>query len=167
MKIRNSILIVLLMLGISCKDSNQQQKPDNNFQRNNTSRNEVEIKSLFPDTVHRNEKYSGFIIYESPFDSITENMFGNEYNRRVVLELNSEPYYSADKDFYIDSLSIYRFIAVDNRKMPYYQVSFSEIGVFELEGKLEDSYLLMNNYPDSISEISSLLEFTKKIVVIE
>src|SRR5699024_4274823 len=104
----------LSVLGISCRDSHKSQM-SKDASIENPLKDELKIKSLFPDTVQQNKKYSGYIIYESPFDSVTKNMFGSKYNRRVILKLKPEPFYSVDKDFYDDSLSTNRFIAIDHQ----------------------------------------------------
>jgi len=168
MKIKNNFLIIvfILILGVSCKDSIKHQTQEG-ISLNDISKSELKVKTLFPDTIYQYEKYSGFITFESPFDSVTELMFDDKYNRRVVLKLQPESFYSVDKDFYEDSLSINRFVAIDNRRMPYYGVSFSEVGIFELKGELEDSYLLNENYPDSVFEIAKRLKFLKRVVVIK
>src|SRR5699024_2310081 len=104
----------------------------------------LQIVSLFPDTVHKSKDYGGFFIFKSPFDTITTKMFGNTYNREVVLQLKPNKKYSVDRDFYVDSLSIYRFVAYDNRKIPYYGFTFNVLGTFYLKGKIKDSYLVNN-----------------------
>ena len=99
----------------------------------------------FPDTVFVNDKNDGEIIYESPFDTITDNFSDPDKSRYVVFRILPNKSYNFLRDFYVDSLKEYRIGAIDNKSIPFYEFSFNETGIYEIEGLINDQILIESN----------------------
>lgn len=160
-------LSILVLIGYSCKNPKDHSVSRHDSLKRDSSQTEMFYNINFPDTVKLNKKYDGYIEYKGAFDKVTPKMFGDKYMRRVVLEIDSIPEFSANKEFYDNRQSGYRFFALDNHKIPLLGFSFHSSGIFEMQFNLEDSYLLNYPNPDSLEEISSSIKIKMKVVVVE
>ena len=133
---RKLLIITILLCLVGCRGRNNSSNigtiKETNFQ--------YEIH--FPDTVYVNKLYDGEITYQSPFDTIIEKFFDPKKKRYVVFRTLPNKSYSFHNDFLRDSLNEYRIGAIDNRSIPFYDLSFSTTGVFEINGLVNDQVLI-------------------------
>lgn len=157
-----------IIIFFSCKEKNTSSNKQEIRTNSYTEQTKFEYEFLFPDTVYTDKSYDGKIIFKSPLDSITEKIFEPKIYRYVVFRLPSKVNYNSNNRFYNDSLAEYRFGAVNNRTIPFYDISFNKRGVFYLDGIVHDIILI-----DTLSDSNKtrLIDINKevrhKVVVIE
>lgn len=137
------LLLSLLLILFGCKEAGQPtDKPvSDSLEREK----EFTYKINFPDTVFLNKKNDGEILYESPYDTITDNFSESKQNRYVVFRTLSNNSYNFPKSLYNDSLQEYRIGAIDNRVIPFYELSFNTTGTYEIVGLINDQILIEPN----------------------
>ena len=160
-------LLIFVLINTSCKNPKNHSDLSPDTVKPDSSQTEMSYRIIFPDTVKLNKEYDGYIEYKGAFDSVTTKMFGDKFKRRVVLEIDSISGFSANKKFYDNKQSGYRFLALNNHKIPLLDFSFHSLGTFEMEYNLEDSYLLNYSNLDSLEEISSSIKIKMKVEVME
>ncbi|WP_430614126.1 hypothetical protein [Flavobacterium sp. JP2137] len=130
----------------------------------------IQARIDFPDTIYVNQKYDGEILFESHYDSITK-VFTNEDKKRYVfvsLALTNR----IDYDFnYLKTIVNDTFGAIDNRKIPIYNVSFDYEGVFFIDGIINDAVMInLNQKGEKGEDLGRWLEdevrVTKKVIVV-
>ncbi len=163
------IFLFIPLVIIGCRNEqeagdevSQSLKPDQKF--------EYSVK--FPDTVYVNESNDGEIFYKTPLDTIVEKFFDPKQNRYVVLRTLSDSLYTFHSDQYSDSLKEYRIGAIDNRSLPFYDLSFKTTGTFEINGLINDLVLREpktknNSNENKVRLIEEDFPLSFRIVVIE
>ena len=136
---RKLILLAIILVLAACKG--EKEKGDVVFHAVDIDEF-FKYKVKFPDTVYVNELNDGEIIYESPFDTITDNFSDPNQERYVVFRTLSNNSYFFYKDFYNDSLQEYRIGAIDNRTIPFYDLTFQKAGNYKIDGLINDLVLI-------------------------
>lgn len=154
-----------LILGVSCQE-NKNRENQKTFSKQEIA-TDFKVKLVLSDTIFTNQPYNGEIIFESPLDSITTSFSNPKFKRYVVFRLSGSENYSAEKNFYVDSLQEYRFGAIDNRTIPFYGLTFSNSEVSELRGLIEDIVLIDTFGGDKMRLIEQTVEFYEPIKVRE
>lgn len=131
----------------------------------------IEFKVEFPDTLYVNQSYDGVIRYKSVLDTIITT-FGNKkknrYTRFILTTTNNPNYdYKHLKQIVKDT-----FGAKNNREIPLYDIKFSKLGIYYIDGIINDIILLDLNKKDKEGDaLSRFIEneerVTHKVVVIK
>lgn len=141
MKILSILSIIMILFG--CRNENEPSKDV--ASRSKEKNNIFEYQVNFPDTVYVNRSYEGEISYKSPFDTITKKFSDPKQSRYVVFRTLPNKSYNFLRDFYVDSLKEYRIGAIDNRSIPFYDLSFKTTGTYEIKGLINDQILIDPN----------------------
>lgn len=160
------LIVITIQLFISCKEEKKIMRGDT---REITER-PIEYAIEFPDTVIVNELNDGLIRYKSKLDTIITTFGDRKKNRytRFILTATKNPNY----DFkHLKQTVRDTFGALNNRNIPFYNIAFSNPGIYYLDGIINDIVLI-----DTITKKKSendLLRFieqeervTKKVIVI-
>ena len=139
---RRYTLLVVILIMISCRD---EKETGDVFSQTEDQDPFFKYSMKFPDTVYVNELNEGEIIFESPFDTITETFSDSLESRYVVFRTLSSNSYKFLDNFYNDSLQEYRIGAIDNRTIPFYELSFNQPGIYKIKGYVNDQVLLESN----------------------
>lgn len=136
---RRFILLTVILVLAGCRD---EKETDDVVSQTVETDKFFKYSVKFPDTVYVNELNDGEIIYESPFDTITDNFSDPIQDRYVVFRTLPNSSYSFYKDFYNDSLQEYRIGAIDNRTIPFYDLTFQKAGNYKIDGLINDLVLI-------------------------
>ncbi|MCF4102839.1 hypothetical protein L1I30_14265 [Gillisia sp. M10.2A] len=136
------ILILSLFL-ISCKQENRKEEIRNSDSAHSQKKYQFQVN--FPDTVYVNEKNDGTIVFKSPIDTITESFSDPEQDRYVIFRTLPNNAYNFLNEQFNDSLKEYRIGAIDNRTIPFYDLTFEKTGTYEIEGLINDQVLIGPN----------------------
>ena len=147
---RNFALVLTMIFLIGCRDGG---KTNGNFVSNSVEPDEIfEHTVIFPDTVYINELNDGEIVYKSPVDTITDIFSDPKQNRYVVFRTLSNNSYSFHKEFYVDSIKEYRIGAINNRSIPFYDLSFTQTGTYKISGLINDLVLIQPQTKNNLDQ---------------
>ena len=167
------ILVIMVVLALqlftfSCK----KKESVVNVQKTKVyTQNLIEFKIEFPDTLYVNQSYDGVIRYKSVLDTIITTFGDKKKNRytRFILTTTNNPNY----DFkHLKQTVKDTFGAKNNREIPLYDIKFSKLGIYYIDGIINDILLLDLNKKDKEGDaLSRFIEneerVTHKVVVIE
>lgn len=156
----------LSQLFISCKkeiDIVKEPKKQNSIKK-------IEFTVNFPDTLYTNQVYDGEISYKSSLDTIITKFGDTNKNRyaRFILTTTDNVNY----DFtHLKGIVKDTFGALNNRKIPFYDIKFSKPGVYYIDGIINDMVVINLNKKDKAGDdLSRLIEneerVTHKVVVV-
>ena len=160
------IIVTTIQLFVSCKEEKKIRQED----MKKVAQRPIEYAIEFPDTVVVNELNDGIIKYKSKLDTIITTFGDRKKNRytRFILTATKNPNY----DFkHLKETVRDTFGAINNRKIPFYRITFSKPGVYYLDGIINDIVLIDLNKKDKAGDdLSRFIEqeerVTKKVVVI-
>jgi hypothetical protein len=163
-KIIPCIIIVVVQIFISCKEEKK-------VKQHMIIQKPIEYTVEFPDTVTVNELNDGIVRYKSKLDTIITSFGDRKKNRytRFILTATKNPNY----DFkHLKKTVRDTFGAINNRKIPFYSITFSKSGVYYLDGIINDIILIdLNKKDEQGNDLSRFIEqeerVTKKVVVID
>lgn len=158
------IILLPILLFISCKKEIESKNVKNIIE------NPIEYSIEFPDTVIVNELNDGVIKYKSKLDTIITTFGDRQKNRytRFILTATKNPNY----DFKHLKLVVKdTFGAINNRSIPFYNIAFSKLGVYYLDGIINDNVLININRKDQDGDnlsrfVEQEVRVTKKVIVI-
>jgi hypothetical protein len=129
------LLVLVLIVIISCQ---KKEKPKT-LNRDQTAY--VEFKVDFPDTVKLNQSYDGVIYYRSGLDSIITTFGNKNKNRysRFIVEKTHQPLKDIQE---LKKKVVDTFGALNNRKIPFYDIKFDKLGINYLQGIIDDIVLI-------------------------
>jgi hypothetical protein len=162
-----SLFLCLSLLVYSCKNENKivANSEKNIFQ------NQIEFKVDFPDTLYVDQFYDGIINYKSMLDTIITTFGNKNENRYTRFILTTSDNINYDFE-YLKKIVKDSFGAVSNREIPFYDIKFSEPGVYYIDGIINDNILIdtmtrYNKRNDKLRYIENEERVTHKVVVIE
>jgi len=159
-------IIIVVKFFISCKE---EKKIKENRTKEIMER-PIEYTIEFPDTVIVNELNDGLIKYKSKLDTIISTFGDRKKNRytRFILTATKNP----DYDFkHLKKTVRDTFGAINNRKIPFYNITFSKPGIYYLDGIINDIVLIDTvTTKKAENDLLRLIEqeerVTKKVVVV-
>lgn len=160
-KLKTIILVnnFFLLLFFSCKEDLKSSK---------VFKNEVvEYKFEFPDTIKVNKSYDGKIIYKGVLDTLTTSFEDKRKSRYIYFYMNKTKKIETEiKKLKLEKLDT--FGAINNRIIPFYDISFNKSGVYYLDGYIED-HVIIDNKTDSKKNryIENIVKATHKVVVVK
>lgn len=161
-----AILIIIIQFFISCKEGKKIRQKE----IKEIIQKPIEYTIEFPDTVIVNELNDGVVKYKSKLDTIITTFGDRKKNRytRFILTATKNPNYNFK---HLKQTVRDTFGAVNNRNIPFYNITFSKTGVYYLDGIINDIVLINLNKKDKEDDdLSRFIEqeerVTKKVIVI-
>lgn len=134
----NFCFLILILFGlVSCRENNEKLEIPDILEKKKKS---IDFEVVFPDTVYVNTKYEGKVHYKSVLDTITTSFDDTNKKRYTILYLKLLSNYSFD-EFDFDSFkktSKFQYGAFNNEEIPFYRISFDSVGLFYINGVIED-----------------------------
>ncbi|MCF6129078.1 hypothetical protein L1S35_05285 [Flavobacterium sp. AS60] len=128
-----------------------------------------EINFEFPDTIHKNISYKGKIYYSGIFDTITKNVMEkkNGIDRYIIFSLTKSSHPN-ENIAALRKMKLDTFGAIDNNAILLDNIIFKELGVFYINGILNDHVTIDTKRSDKkIRYIEKEYILNHKIVVIQ
>lgn len=164
--------ISLTSLLISCKDDVAVEKIKNNdYAKNRIFKNSsVEFEFEFPDTVYINEEYKGKILYKSVLDTITTSFEDKTKSRYIAFYMRKTKNINYS-DEELKQAKLDTFGAINNRNIPFYKISFNQLGVHYIDGIINDHIFIDTISPNKngnnkIRYIENIVRATHKVIVV-
>lgn len=142
------------------------QKKEKHRTLNRQKTSYIEFKVDFPDTVKLNQSYDGVIYYKSGFDSIITTFGDKKKNRysRFIVEKTHQPLKDIEE---LRKKVVDTFGALNNRKIPFYNIKFDKLGTNYLQGIIDDIVLIDTVKSEFIPLLRNENYVQKKVYVIE
>lgn len=125
----------------------------------------------FPDTVYKNEKYNGEVLFISQLDTITTVFTDKQKDRYVIVNvlITDDVNYSHE---YLKEQAKDIYGAIDNRHVPLDDLIFPNVGDYYIDAIVNDAvYIDLKKKNSEGEELLRLIEkevrVTKKVVVID
>ncbi|WP_264529892.1 hypothetical protein [Flavobacterium sp. N502540] len=164
------ILIVVILQSIifSCKREENNETEEKTKKESYKGR-QIDYKVEFPDTLYVNQLYDGVIKYKSVLDTITTSFDDKKKKRYVLFYLTTVNKPDANYKHLKKSAKI--FGADNNRKIYFYNIKFTEPGVFYIDGIINDYVVIDINKKDKggfdlVREIENEERVIHKVIVI-
>lgn len=161
-------MVVLQLTTLSCK---KKEVMTNEQKTKEYAQKLIEFKIEFPDTLYVNQSSDGVIRYKSVLDTIIKTFGDRKKNRytRFILTTTNNPIYDYK---HLKQTVKDTFGAKNNREIPLYDIKFSKVGTYYIDGIINDIVLLDLDKKDKEGDdLSRYIEneerVTHKVVVIE
>jgi len=162
-----NIAIVSLIVS-SCRNEPISKKSDNKIRK--ISPLPVSVNFEFPDTVYINKLYDGKIKYKCILDTITTSFDDPRKLRYITFYMTKTRSIDyEDKQLY--KVKLDTFGALDHNNIPFYDVKFSELGIYYIDGLINDNVIIdtitqIRKPTDEFRYIEKVVRATHKVVVI-
>lgn len=130
-------LIVFSSFLLSCRENHEKLEVPKILEK---KKKNIDFEVVFPDTVYVNKEYKGKIFYKSILDTITTSFDDEDKKRYTILYVKILQNYSYN-DFEFSSFkksSELQYGASNNNEIPFYRIEFDSVGVFYINGVIED-----------------------------
>jgi hypothetical protein len=154
------LLILVLVITTSC------QKKENHKTHHRKESVYIEFKVDFPDTVKLNQSYDGVIYYKSGLDSVITTFCDKKRNRysRFLVERTHQKLKDIEE---LRRKAVDTFGAINNRKIPFYDIKFNKLGANYLQGIIDDIVLIETKKTESYPLLRNENYVIKKVYVVE
>lgn len=158
-----SIIVFLLFL-VSCKENQEKLEVPEILEKENKN---IDFEVVFPDTVYVNTTYEGKVYYKSVLDTITTSFDDTSKKRYTILYLKLLSNYSYD-EFEFDSFkksSKLQYGAHNNIEIPFYRIKFDSVGLFYINGVIEDFvYIDLKEKDKNGKNLKRLIEVQEELL---
>lgn len=163
MVLKVSLVLILLF---SCKENNNINTKNNSLKEIKSIENE--FKFVFPDTVVMNEKYQGKILYKGILDTLTTKLgTGDKVSRYIIYNYIKTDLVSNNISEIEGNSKLKRVAGLQYDYIDLLNISFSNKGVYYLDGFIRDEVHLEVLNSDKVRQIVNKTRAVHKVVVID